>query len=218
MKKRLLAVMIVGACLAPIAGPVAADEAPVPAYRETQLGLYLSAVEAHALMQDNPRAVLVDVRDPVEIKFTGFATPTDIHVPWVLADRERFDAEARTWSMVKNPEFEAEVRGELEALGVAQDDPIIVMCRSGSTRSAPAADLIAAMGFSEVYSVTDGFEGGKLEAGDSRGGSRQERLAQLGAALELRGEPRGGLDARRRSLRPSGYPQSKESMRCSGKT
>lgn len=170
MKKRLLTAIIAGALLAPLAGTaMGADEPAVPAYRETQLGLYVTAAEAHALMQDNPQAVLVDVRDPVEIKFTGFATPTDIHVPWVLADRERFDAEARTWPMVRNPGFEAEIRAELEALEVGKDDPIIVMCRSGSTRSAPAADLIAEQGYAEVYSVTDGFEGGKLEAGDSRG-------------------------------------------------
>lgn len=73
-------------------------------------------------MEQNERAVLSDVRDPIEITFTGFATLTDIHVPWVL--------------------------------DVAQDDPIIVMCRSGSTRSAPEMDLIAALGVSEVYSVT----------------------------------------------------------------
>ncbi|SFT60508.1 rhodanese-like domain-containing protein [Halomonas saccharevitans] len=156
----LLAVMLA-------AGPALAEE--VAAYRETQLGLYVTASEAYELMQDNDRAILIDVRDPVEIKFTGFAEPTDIHVPWVLADRDHFNADAKTWPMVKNADFEAQVRAELEALDVAEDDPIIVMCRSGSTRSAPGADAIAEMGFNRVYSVTDGFEGGKLEAGDSKG-------------------------------------------------
>ncbi|WFM72196.1 rhodanese-like domain-containing protein [Halomonas sp. CKK8] len=161
----LLASSLLAATLA--AGPALAEEAA--AYRETQLGLYVTASEAYELMQENDRAVLVDVRDPIEIKFTGFAEPTDIHVPWVLADRENFDEEAKSWPMVKNADFEAQVRAELEALEVAEDDPIIVMCRSGSTRSAPGADVIAEMGFSQVYSVTDGFEGGKLEEGDSRG-------------------------------------------------
>lgn len=138
-------------------------------YRETQLGLYVTAQEAYALMQDNDSAVLIDVRDPVEIKFTGFATPTDIHVPWLLADREHFNAEAQSWPMDKNTDFADQVRAQLEAQGVAPDDPVIVMCRSGSTRSAPAADAIHEMGYSEVYSVTDGFEGSQLEEGDSAG-------------------------------------------------
>ncbi|MDI5890923.1 rhodanese-like domain-containing protein [Halomonas rhizosphaerae] len=162
----LLAGSLLAATL--VAGSALAEE-EVPAYRETQLGLYVTASEAYELMQENERAVLIDVRDPIEIKFTGFAEPTNIHVPWVLADRENFDEEAKTWPMVRNADFEAQVRAELDALDVADDDPIIVMCRSGATRSAPGADIITEMGFSQVYSMTDGFEGGKLEEGDSRG-------------------------------------------------
>lgn len=150
-----------------VATPLLAEDAP--AYRETQLGLYVSAAEAYALMQENERAVLIDVRDPIEIKFTGFAEPTDIHVPWVVADRNSFDEEAKTWPMVRNTGFEAQVKARLDALGVAEDDPIIVMCRSGATRSAPGADVIAELGFSQVYSVNDGFEGSTLQEGDSQG-------------------------------------------------
>lgn len=163
--KTLLAGSIMTAILVSV--PAVAEE--VAAYRETQLGLYVNATQAYELMQENERAVLVDVRDPVEIKFTGFAELTDIHVPWVLADRDAFSDKAKSWPMVKNTDFASQMRAELEALNVAEDDPVIVMCRSGSTRSAPAADAITEMGFSRVYSVTDGFEGGKLEEGRSKG-------------------------------------------------
>lgn len=151
-----------------LAAPVVAQE-DAAAYRETELGLYVSAVEAHDLMTANQRAVLVDVRDPVEIKFTGFAEDTDIHVPWVLADTSRFNDEDGSWPMVKNSDFDEQIKARFAELGVTPDDPIIVMCRSGSTRSAPAADAIHAMGYGEVYSVTDGFEGSTLKEGDSRG-------------------------------------------------
>ena len=164
-KRRLLIGSLLAATLA--AAPVVAQESD--AYRETQLGLYVTAAEAWELMQENDRAVLIDVRDPIEIKFTGFAEPTDIHVPWVLADRDSFDEEAKTWPMVRNADFEAQVKERLDALGVAEDDPIIVMCRSGATRSAPGADVITEMGFSQVYSVNDGFEGSTLKEGDSKG-------------------------------------------------
>lgn len=140
-----------------------------PAYRETQLGLYVTAEEAYELMQQDDEALLIDVRDPIEIKFTGFAEPTDIHVPWVLADRTQFDADAKTWPIARNPDFAAQIRAALDQHNAEEDTPIIVMCRSGATRSAPAADLIAEMGYSDVYSVSDGFEGGKLEEGDSAG-------------------------------------------------
>ncbi|WP_415843696.1 rhodanese-like domain-containing protein [Vreelandella rituensis] len=140
-----------------------------PAYRETQLGLYVTAEEAYELMQQDDEALLIDVRDPIEIKFTGFAEPTDIHVPWVLADRTQFDADAKTWPIARNPDFAAQISAALDQHNAEESTPIIVMCRSGATRSAPAADLIAEMGYSEVYSVSDGFEGGKLEEGDSAG-------------------------------------------------
>ncbi|MFY0991103.1 rhodanese-like domain-containing protein [Halomonas sp. C05BenzN] len=165
LMKRLLAGSVLATALA--STPGLAQEAD--AYRETRLGLYVSAVEAFELLQENERAVLIDVRDPIEIKFTGFAEPTDIHVPWVLADRGNFDDEAKTWPMVRNADFEPRVKERLEALGVAEDDPIIVICRSGSTRSAPGADAIAEMGYRQVYSVSDGFEGSTLKEGDSRG-------------------------------------------------
>lgn len=146
-----------------------AQDEEAPAYRETKLGLYVTAKEAYELMQEESDAVLIDVRDPIEIKFTGFAEPTDIHVPWVLADRTQFDDDAQTWPIARNPNFEAQIRAELESLGVADDTPIIVMCRSGATRSAPAVDVVAEMGYSDVYSMSDGFEGGQLKEGDSAG-------------------------------------------------
>lgn len=162
--------MAIAAALAMSWGSVAqAQDEEAAAYRETQLGLYVTAKEAYALMQEESDAVLIDVRDPIEIKFTGFAEPTDIHVPWVLANRARFDDEAKTWPIVRNPDFQDQIRAELQAHDVDEDTPIIMMCRSGSTRSAPAADLLADMGYSEVYSVSDGFEGGKLAEGDSAG-------------------------------------------------
>ncbi|MFO7909853.1 MAG: rhodanese-like domain-containing protein [Halomonas sp.] len=144
-------------------------EEDASAYRETQLGLYVTAAEAYDLIQQEDDALLIDVRDPIEIKFTGSAEPTDIHVPWVLADRTQFDADAQTWPISRNNDFDAQIRSALEEHGAEEDTPIIVMCRSGATRSAPAADAITEMGFSQVYSVSDGFEGGKLAEGDSEG-------------------------------------------------
>lgn len=151
-----------------VAGTVFASDS-ASAYRETSLGLYVNAREAYELLQVNDNAILVDVRDPIEIKFTGFAEPTDIHVPWVLADMNRFDAEENTWPMVRNSQFEDQVQAALAQHQVDKETPIIVMCRSGATRSAPAADVIAEMGFSQVYSVSDGFEGSTLSEGDSKG-------------------------------------------------
>lgn len=61
--------------------------------------------------------------------------------------------------MDKNIDFSAQIRAQLEAQEAAPEDPVIMMCRLGSTRSAPAADATYEMGY-KAYSMTDGFEGG----------------------------------------------------------
>jgi rhodanese-related sulfurtransferase len=45
---------------------------------------------------------------------------------------------------------------------------IILMCRSGD-RSARAADLLGKAGYTNVYSVVDGFEGDIAKEGDHKG-------------------------------------------------
>ena len=135
----------------------------------TRLGLYVTATQAWEMMQSDPTAVLVDVRDPIEAMFTGFAEPTSVHVPWVLADPADFDEANRRYRLVANQRFDDEIVERLEALGVARDAPILVICRSGATRSAPAADRLHELGYTRVYSVTDGFEGERLREGPSAG-------------------------------------------------
>ena len=121
------------------------------------------------MMQQNDAAILVDVRDPIEIKFTGFATPTRIHVPWMVADASIWSDKQGGWAMVKNPNFVQQVTEKLKQLGATADTPIIMMCRSGSTRSAPAVNVLAEQGYKNVWTVVDGFEGSKLKEGDSKG-------------------------------------------------
>jgi len=126
--------------------------------QQTELGLYVTATEAWQRLQQDERAVLVDVRAPQEIMFVGIATPTRFHVPSMLPDTSSFDHERQTFVMAPNPDFLATLTGQLEAAGISKDDPILVTCRSG-TRSAPAVNQLASVGYTRVYSVVDGFEG-----------------------------------------------------------
>lgn len=140
-----------------------------PDLTQSNLGLYLTASEAYQLLQQDTKAILVDVRDPVEIKFTGFATGTHIHVPYLLTDTKTFNPQQQSWPMQQNPDFDQQLLARLQALNVAKDANIIMICRSGATRSAPAVDRLAAYGYSRVWSVTDGFEGNTAKEGPSKG-------------------------------------------------
>ncbi|BBB26590.1 rhodanese-like domain-containing protein [Amphritea japonica] len=147
---------------------VAADK-PNKVKAQTTLDLYVTAAEAWDKLQKDDTAILVDVRDPVEIKFTGSATPTGIHVPWMLADAAGWSDKKSSWAMVKNPGFNAQLAAKLAEAGATPDTTIIIMCRSGSSRSAPAVNLLATKGYTQVWTVVDGFEGSTLKEGNSKG-------------------------------------------------
>ncbi|QEQ98304.1 sulfurtransferase [Neptunomonas concharum] len=156
-------------CYTLISPTIYAAEKPDKVTAQTTLGLYVTAQEAWELLNKDPDALLVDVRDPIEIKFTGFASGTDIHVPWMVSDPQQWDEKRSSWAMKKNPHFESQMISALDSKKANPETAIFVMCRSGSTRSAPAVNLLAEKGYTRVWTIVDGFEGGKLQSGNSKG-------------------------------------------------
>lgn len=167
MKWRVMAVL--GLSLMMPLGILNAADVPQKASKQVQSGLYVTAVEAWELMQEKDKAVLIDVRDPIEVMFTGFTDEADVHVPYMISDRTKKHPKKPVYAMVKNPNFVGEVKAALNALKVSKEVPLIFMCRSGSTRSAPAADLFYQEGWKQSYTMVDGFEGAKSKEGKSKG-------------------------------------------------
>lgn len=146
-----------------------AAEVPTKKTAQVQSGLYVTAKEAWDMMQKDEKIILIDVRDPIEVMFTGFTDETDIHVPYLISDRTKKNPKKPVYAMSKNPNFVKEVKEALFAKNVSKDTALIFMCRSGSTRSAPAADLFYNEGWTHSYTMVDGFEGGKSKDGKSKG-------------------------------------------------
>ena len=110
---------------------------------------HLTPAEAYQLLQDNPRAVLVDVRSTMEHLFVGHPSAA-VHISWV---------DEPEWTV--DPHFVTRVRELM--LGGAIDSgsgaaPVILICRSGR-RSIDAGKLLVESGFDEVCAVLEGFEG-----------------------------------------------------------
>ena len=110
----------------------------------------LTPMESYQLLQDDPRAVLIDVRSNMEFLFVGHPRGA-IHIPWM---------DEPDWEI--NPHFVADVRKVMLG-GVACDDPdkcppVLLICRSGK-RSLEAARELLDHGFKRVYNVSEGFEG-----------------------------------------------------------
>ena len=110
----------------------------------------ISPKGASQLLQQDPRALLIDVRSNMEFLFIGH--PVDaISIPWI---------DEPDW--VVNPNFAADVRklilGGLEHDSAGHNVPILLICRSGK-RSMEAGNLLLKEGFHDVYNIEDGFEG-----------------------------------------------------------
>jgi rhodanese-related sulfurtransferase len=110
----------------------------------------LTPKEAWQLMQDDPRAVLVDIRSTMEFLFVGHPSGA-LHVAWI---------DEPAWTV--NPHFVTDVRkvmlGGATAHGDIAGAPVILICRSGK-RSIDAGSALVEAGFSAVYNIDEGFEG-----------------------------------------------------------
>lgn len=100
------------------------------------------------MLQENARAVLIDVRSTMEYLMIGHPVGA-VHISWM---------DEPDW--VVNPHFVAEVR-KLMLGGISCHDdcaPILLICRSGN-RSLDAGEALIEAGFSRVFNVKGGFEG-----------------------------------------------------------
>jgi rhodanese-related sulfurtransferase len=146
------------------AAPAHAAEEPNDPARQTPWGLYLTAAEAYEMKQAEGDAVLfVDVRDPIEIMFTGFTDVVDRNIPFLLSDPSQWHPKKPVFKMAPNPAFAGDVEAALAAAGLDKSAPVILMCRSGGTRGAPSAKALEGLGLEQVYVVVDGFEGGTVK-------------------------------------------------------
>jgi rhodanese-related sulfurtransferase len=146
----------------------AADKPSNPK-EQTAWDLYVDSKEAYVMKQEQTNKVLfVDVRDPIEIMFTGFTDVVDINIPFKLSNPANWNNKKPAFEMAVNQDFEPLIEQALKNRGLDKSAPIILMCRSGGSRGAPSAKMLEGKGYENVYVVTDGFEGGKIKQGDKK--------------------------------------------------
>ena len=152
------------------ASSVYAVAKPEDPEKQTPWDLYVDSQEAYDLkMELSDKVLFVDVRDPAEIHFTGFTDVADVNIPFKLVNTKKWNSKKPKLQMDINEDYAADLEKALTDQGLTKDDAVIIMCRSGGTRGAPAANVLFDKGFKKVYVVTDGFEGGTLKEGDKKG-------------------------------------------------
>ena len=105
----------------------------------------ISPQEAWDFLQQNPRALLIDVRSNMEYLFVGHPAGA-IHIPWI---------DEPDWKV--NPHFVTQVRQAILG-GASGAAPVVLICRSG-VRSLEAGKTLIEAGIRDVYNVAEGFEG-----------------------------------------------------------
>ncbi len=137
----------------------AIDPASVAPDRRTVLDRYLTAGEAHEMVQARPAATLfIDVRTQAEASYVGIPRGLDANIPYLLVDFDYFDAKKRSYALHRNPHFVRAVAEKMRAKGLDGNADIVLICRSGD-RTTRAVNDLAAAGFTRVWNVIDGFEG-----------------------------------------------------------
>ncbi len=100
--------------------------------------------QAWLMLQENPDAILLDVRSKVEFDYVGHPVGA-VHIPL---------QEAPDWTT--DPDF---VQKVIERLGKgSKDATILTLCRSGK-RSMLAAQLLEQHGYRHTGNIAEGFEG-----------------------------------------------------------
>ncbi len=156
----MLRILAAAALAASLSMPASAAPEPEDPKKQTSWGLYLTAKEAYEMKQTEGDSVLfVDVREPVEIMFTGFTDVVDVNVPFLLVNPAKWNPKKPVLAMESNPGFAPGIMNALDARSLDKSTPVILMCRSGGTRGAPSAKALEGLGLEKVYVVVDGFEG-----------------------------------------------------------
>lgn len=110
----------------------------------------ISPSQAWKILNDDPAAVLIDVRTPAEWNYVGVPDLNSVgkqplFVPWLFFP-----------SMEVNQNFVE----HLENAGLGREAPLLFMCRSGA-RSRAAAIAMTAAGYGPCYNIAGGFEGNR---------------------------------------------------------
>jgi rhodanese-related sulfurtransferase len=103
------------------------------------------------LLQNNPSAVLIDVRTSIEHNFVG-------HPP---------EAISVAWKEFPGMQLNAAFVEQVKQYATDKTTPVLLLCRTG-VRSVEAAKALEAEGYQHLVNIVQGFEGA-LDANKQRG-------------------------------------------------
>ena len=135
---------------------MAEGQIPSDPKKQTSIGKYITSKEAYEQWKAAPDKIkIIDCRTTEEYVFVGHA-PMAYNIPSKLWTG-KWDPEKKQYGMPDNPDFEVQAKAKFKP-----DETLAVMCRSGH-RSSASVERLAKIGFTNVYNITDGFEGDMIK-------------------------------------------------------
>lgn len=148
---------------------IAITKDKVPSKKQTSLNLYLTASEASQMISTEKDILFLDIRTRSEVNFLGMPTPADANIPYFMPESwSEWNDKKGNFKLTPNSNFLTSVEERLQKKGLSKDSKIVLICRSGS-RSAKAANLMSKAGYSNVYTIVDGYEGDKSKTAENKG-------------------------------------------------
>ena len=165
-RRRWLAAAAAGAAgllMRPGLVQAAVDPATVAEPKRTKAGRYLMAADVPTFIQAQggaSKVLFLDLRTRAEAMYVGMATGIDALVPFVEHQElmTDWDAQRGMYRLEPLQDFVPEVNRRLAQKGLAKTDTVVLICRSGD-RSSRGANRLADDGYTQVWSVVDGFAG-----------------------------------------------------------
>ena len=112
----------------------------------------VTASEAYALAESEPKAQIIDVRTKPEWAYVGIPDLSGAGKEVILAEWQRYPG------MEVATDFVETLERELERRGAGREDTLLFLCRSG-VRSLAAAQAMMAAGWHNSRNIAGGFEG-----------------------------------------------------------
>ncbi len=142
----------------------------LPDKKKTPQKFYVTAQDTYNKLQElGDKALFIDIRTRAEVSFLGMPTDVDANIPYMLVgDFSEWNDKKQNFKFHPNSKFTLQLNQLVKSRGLNKDSLIFLICRSGK-RSARAAKLLHAIGYNNVYSVVNGFEGDKAKEGSRKG-------------------------------------------------
>ena len=147
----------------PVLALATVDPGTLAEPKRTKAGRYLMAADVPAFLMAQGGAgkvLFLDLRTRAEAMYVGMASGIDALVPFVEHQElmTDWDVQRGIYRLEPVQDFVPEANRRLAEKGLLKTDPVVLMCRSGD-RSSRGANRLGDDGFTQVWSVVDGFEG-----------------------------------------------------------